>query len=480
MGNNGSVSERDEEQKRAYERAQAVANRRRSFEKDGKEEPEPVEVDGMKKSKSTKELSSMQRDHLYEIAGDEPEMEPMYVEQTYGADMEEGGDGEVKMEDGKDELEGFPDYVFPPEREKRSPSGQKSGQAAKKGKKRVDISDFELLKVIGDGGYGKVTQVRKKDTGEIFALKSMHKKKIVVKGRIQHARAERHILEIIGDFPYIVSLKYAFQSQSKLYLVLEYCNGGDLYYHLCKAQGYFTEDRMMFYAAQLVLALEFLHTYDVVYRDLKLENVLLDSDGNIRLTDFGLSKEGVSEDTDAAKSYVGTVEYLAPEMIRKTGHGKAVDWWALGILMFEMLTGLPPFYAKTVPEMKRKILEERLRFPGYVSQEARDIIAGLLDRNPRTRLGSGRGVEAIKDHPFFASINWDALMRKEIRPPYKPEIRYGEADTTNFDPHYLEKMVADSPAEPVLIDKPVEGVREGNEFVNFSYYNEGGHFAALR
>lgn len=197
--------------------------------------------------------------------------------------------------------------------------------------KKVGLGQFALLKVVGKGSFGKVMQVRKKDTGRIYAMKVLQKANIVRRNQVEHTRTERNVLGKIVH-PFVVGLNYAFQTADKLYFVLDYCAGGELFFHLGR-EGRFSEDRTRFYAAQITEALSFLHGHGIVYRDLKPENVLLDHKGNVRLTDFGLSKEGVHDVSSGAHSFCGTPEYLAPEVLNRTGHGRAVDWWSLGALM---------------------------------------------------------------------------------------------------------------------------------------------------
>lgn len=214
---------------------------------------------------------------------------------------------------------------------------------------KVTVDDFELLKVLGKGSFGKVFMVRLIPTGEIFAMKVLRKSEVVRRRQVEHTMAERRIMSGI-DHPFIVALRYAFQTQDKLYMVTDYCRGGELFFHLKKFKT-FSEDMVRFFAAELVSALEHLHSMDIVYRDMKPENVLLDADGHIHITDFGLSKDEVASEKGAT-TFCGTPEYLAPEMLisRKTreGYGKAVDWWSLGTLIFEMLTGWPPFYDRNI------------------------------------------------------------------------------------------------------------------------------------
>merc|ERR1711904_287604 len=198
----------------------------------------------------------------------------------------------------------------------------------------------------------------------------------------------RNVL-VRATHPFIVNLEYAFQTPKKLYFVLEYCPGGELFFHLSRA-GRFSEGRCRFYASELLLAIQYMHSLNIIYRDLKPENVLLDAQGHAKLTDFGLSKEGI-EDNFSAKSMCGTPEYLAPEIIEKRGHGKAVDWYSLGALMYEMLTGLPPFYTRDREQLFERIRRGELSYPSYVSDVAKSLLQRMLDRDPPKRLGGGPG-----------------------------------------------------------------------------------------
>eukprot|EP01032_Pedospumella_encystans_P031243 gene31243-35266_t len=236
----------------------------------------------------------------------------------------------------------------------------------------------------------------------------------------------------------------AFQTSDKLFLVLDYCPGGELFFHLGKV-GRFPEERACFYAAQITLALEYVHQMDVIYRDLKPENVLLDAVGNVRLTDFGLSKEGVSDHSTGANSFCGTPEYIAPEVLRREGHGRAVDWWSLGALLYEMITGLPPFYSRNRETMFEKIMKAELSFPEGISENAKDLLSHLLVRDPKARLGSGeQDANEVKAHPFFRGIDWASLAAGKIPSPWIPTVA-GSLDTSLFDTEFTSMMPIVSP-----------------------------------
>lgn len=242
----------------------------------------------------------------------------------------------------------------------------------------LTINDFKLIKVIGVGSYGKVMLVRKIDTNEEFALKMLRKEYIAKKNQIEHTKTERRVLETVKH-PFIVRLRYAFQNPKKLYFVLDYFPGGELFFHLQKSKQ-FPEDLVRFYAAQIVLALGELHKHNIIYRDLKPENVLLDNDGYIKLTDFGLSKENII-DTTSAHSFCGTPEYLAPEVLKRLGHGKPVDWWSLGAIIYEMMTGLPPFFSRDREKLFQNIKLGELKYPNYFSPQCKDLLMVKINRN---------------------------------------------------------------------------------------------------
>lgn len=324
---------------------------------------------------------------------------------------------------------------------------------------RVGPNDFELLKVIGRGAFGKVMQVRYKKNKQVYAMKILKKKQIVAKNQITHTKSERKILQAL-QHPFLMKLRFAFQTDSKLYLVLDYYRGGELFFHL-KRRRKFTEWEARIFVAEVALALGHLHSLDIIYRDLKPENILLHQSGHICLTDFGLSKD-LDPVSPEAHTFCGTPEYLAPEIVKKRGHGKAVDWWSLGILCYELCNGQPPFNHQNLQSMFEKIRKEAPRFPASLSRECQDLISRLLIKNPKHRLGSGRGgIEEIKMHPWFKEINWDDLLQKKIDPPYKPAVK-SVMDTSNFSPEFTKETAQDTQVEAVKLAPE-------DDFHNFTY-----------
>lgn len=316
----------------------------------------------------------------------------------------------------------------------------------KEGHPRADPSQFKLLQVLGQGSFGKVFLVKKitgPDSGTLYAMKVLKKATLKVRDRMR-TKMERDILAEVSH-PFIVKLQYAFQTEGKLYLILDFLKGGDLFTRLSK-EVMFTEDDVKFYLAELALALDHLHNLGIIYRDLKPENILLDADGHIRLTDFGLSKEALSD--QKTYSFCGTVEYMAPEVINRKGHTTAADWWSFGVLMFEMLTGALPFQGTNRKETMMQILKAKLGMPQFLSPEAQALLRALFKRNPANRLGSGlEGVEDIKCHPFFATIDWDKLYNREITPPFIPAVSRAD-HTFYFDKEFTTRTPEDSPGVP--------------------------------
>lgn len=326
-----------------------------------------------------------------------------------------------------------------------------TSESVNRDSERVGPDCFELLTVLGKGGYGKVFQVRKvqgSQMGKIFAMKVLKKAKIVRNAKdTAHTRAEREILETVRH-PFIVDLWYAFQTGGKLYLILECLSGGELFMQLEK-EGIFMEDTACFYLSEITLALGHLHSNGIIYRDLKPENIMLNHEGHIKLTDFGLCKESIHDGT-VTHTFCGTIEYMAPEILNRSGHNRAVDWWSLGALMFDMMTGSPPFTGENRKKTIDKILKCKICLPPYLTPDARDLIKKLLKKNAPQRLGSGKGDCAdIQRHPFFRHINWDDLLHKRVEPPYRPSLQSDE-DVSQFDSRFTRQTPVDSPDDSTL------------------------------
>uniref|UniRef100_A0A8C0B578 Ribosomal protein S6 kinase n=4 Tax=Neoaves TaxID=3078114 RepID=A0A8C0B578_9AVES len=336
---------------------------------------------------------------------------------------------------------------------------------------KVGIENFELLKVLGTGAYGKVFLVRKvsgHDAGKLYAMKVLKKATIVQKAKTtEHTRTERQVLEHIRQSPFLVTLHYAFQTDTKLHLILDYINGGELFTHLSHRER-FSESEVQIYIGEIVLALEHLHKLGIIYRDIKLENILLDSDGHVVLTDFGLSKEFLTDENERAYSFCGTIEYMAPDIVRggDTGHDKAVDWWSVGVLMYELLTGASPFTVdgekNSQAEISRRILKSEPPYPQEMSALSKDIIQRLLMKDPKKRLGCGpTDADEIKQHPFFQNMNWDDLAAKKVSAPFKPVIR-DELDVSNFAEEFTEM---DPTYSPAATPQTSERIFQGYSFV---------------
>jgi serine/threonine protein kinase len=317
------------------------------------------------------------------------------------------------------------------------------------------VGSFEKIGLIGKGGFSKVYLVRKKDTGEVFAMKVIKKQTAMrEKKGVEYCETERKVLDAIKH-PFIVGLQFAFQTRQKVYMVLDYANGGELFFHLRRRRPQmFDEATVRFYAAEIVLAFELLHKKGIIYRDLKPENIVFGSDGHVLLTDFGLAKElappgPVGRSVERAHSFCGTAEYMAPEMIMQDGHDAAVDWWSLGCLCYELLSGSPPFVSRQrqVNETMQLILRQPLDIPHWLSKEAISLISGLLERDPARRLGYRDDAAEIKAHPFFRSIDWVKLYNKELEPPIKPVVT-SVIDTSNFDPSVTNQAGGFDDADP--------------------------------
>jgi len=328
------------------------------------------------------------------------------------------------------------------------------------------LQDYELLKVLGRGTFGKVVLCREKKNQKLYAMKILRKEVIVSRGEVEHTMAEKRVLESSAH-PFIISLRRSFTTEDRLCLVMEYVNGGELFVHLGREHK-FTEERTRFYGAEIASALGYLHKNGIVYRDLKLENLLLDSDGHIKVADMGLVKEGVQGD-DTTRTFCGTPEYLAPELLHEADYGTAVDWWALGCVMYEMMTGRLPFYSRDQSKLFTAIMNDKLSLPGSISSPAKALLSGLLSKDPAKRLGAGTGdVQEIKEHQFFQAIDWRALEEKRLTPPFKPAVN-GLLDTKYFDSEFTGQSVALTPPSDQGL---ITSITEEEEFDRFSYQPE--------
>ncbi|CAH0753270.1 unnamed protein product [Bemisia tabaci] len=335
------------------------------------------------------------------------------------------------------------------------------------------LDDFELIRVIGRGSYAKVLMVELKKTEQIYAMKVIHKALVTDDEDIDWVQTEKHVFETASNHPFLVGMHSCFQTPSRLFFVIEFVRGGDLMFHM-QRQGRLPEDHARFYAAEISLALNYLHSKGIIYRDLKLDNVLLDHEGHIKLTDYGMCKEGIGPG-DTTSTFCGTPNYIAPEILRGEDYSFSVDWWALGILLYEMMVGRSPFDvsgAADNPEQNTEdylfqvILEQNIRIPRSLSVKARSALRGFLQKNPAERLGClPDGFKDIESHAFFRNIDWIMLYDKQIPTPYQPELD-SELDLSNFDPFFTLEPVQLTPDDPRVIEKIDQTEFEGFEYVN--------------
>uniref|UniRef100_A0A8C5MUI2 Protein kinase C n=1 Tax=Leptobrachium leishanense TaxID=445787 RepID=A0A8C5MUI2_9ANUR len=328
---------------------------------------------------------------------------------------------------------------------------------------KFGFEDFEFVRVLGKGSFGKVMLARSKELDSLYAVKVLKKDVILQDDDVECTMTEKRILSLACNHPFLTQLFCCFQTQDRLFFVMEFVNGGDLMFHIQKSRR-FEESRACFYSAEITSALMFLHDNGVIYRDLKLDNVLLDHEGHCKLADFGMCKEGIREGCTTS-TFCGTPDYIAPEILQEMQYGPLVDWWAMGILLFEMLSGHAPFEAENEDDLFEAILKEEVSYPAWLSQDAVGILQAFLKKNPTKRLGSlaQGGERAILGKPFFKDINWDKLNRKEIEPPFRPRIKSRE-DVSNFDPEFIKEDAVLTPIDERLIP-----MINQDEFRHFSY-----------
>ena len=344
--------------------------------------------------------------------------------------------------------------------------------------RKMTSEDFEQLRCLGKGTYGTVLLVKQRTTGRLFAQKQFKKASLVVhKKLVEQTKTERQILESVNRHPFVVKLFYAFQDCEKLYLILEYGQGGELFTHL-NTEKMFSESVAAFYMGEMLLAISHLHqNLGVVYRDLKPENCLLDAEGHLLLTDFGLSKVAVDQ-YDSCNSMLGTVEYMAPEVIQGKKYGRPVDWWSFGALGFDLMTGNPPFRGGNHKKIQDNIVNQKLVLPYFLGPDAKDLLIRLLRKDPKKRLGAimPKDLQTMKNHRFFRKIDWKKLAAREIEPPIQPMITDPEL-AENFAAEFTELSLSPvtSPMGP-LQNANKDDVFGGFSFVASSSLLNGNHF----
>ncbi|KAF0036878.1 hypothetical protein F2P81_009752 [Scophthalmus maximus] len=365
------------------------------------------------------------------------------------------------------------------------------------------MNDFDYLKLLGKGTFGKVILVREKASGTYYAMKILKKEVIIAKVLEKNKKDSSAVLlfdknsfcsslrenfnpqkipQLYGNSGVTLqsrenanmqlSLKYSFQTKDRLCFVMEYVNGGELFFHLSRER-VFSEDRTRFYGAEIVSALDYLHSAKIVYRDLKLENLMLDKDGHIKITDFGLCKEGIT-DTATMKTFCGTPEYLAPEVLEDNDYGRAVDWWGLGVVTYEMMCGRLPFYNQDHEKLFELILMEEIKFPRTLSADAKSLLSGLLIKDPNKRLGGGPDdAKEIMRHSFFGTVDWQDVYDKKLVPPFQPQVS-SETDTRYFDEEFTAQTITITPPEKYDEDGMDAADNERRpHFPQFSYSASG-------
>jgi serine/threonine protein kinase len=329
----------------------------------------------------------------------------------------------------------------------------------------VGINNFNFIATIGRGTYGVVQLVRHTGNGQLYAMKVMSKQMLADYAQIDQTLRERRVL-LQTVHPFLVGAHYAFQTDTKVFLVLDYVPGGELFARL-RQEIRFSEARTQLYAAEILLGLGHLHSLGFVYRDLKPENILVDEDGHIKLTDFGLVKGNLCNEKATTSTFCGTPGYIAPEVLLRKPYTRSVDWWSFGILVYEMLVGLPPFWNSNSEIMLRSVLSDQVRFPAGISGEARDLIQKLLVRDGHTRLGAGQeDFEEIKQHRFFAGLCWSAVIAKQMETEWRPDLK-NPTDTSHFDPEFVQGIPAGAAEEAVVVSPQTQ-----RAFLGFSYVNE--------
>ncbi|XP_050437233.1 putative protein kinase C delta type homolog isoform X4 [Adelges cooleyi] len=332
--------------------------------------------------------------------------------------------------------------------------------------RKYTVDDFNFLKVLGKGSFGKVLLAELKGTDYYYAVKCLKKDVVLEDDDVECTLIERKVLALGTNHPYLCHLFCTFQTESHLFFVMEYLNGGDLMFHI-QQSGRFDEGRARFYASEIVSGLKFLHKKGIVYRDLKLDNILLDFNGHVRIADFGMCKLQIYLDK-TADTFCGTPDYMAPEIIKGLKYNQSVDWWSFGILLYEMLVGKSPFSGCDEDALFWSICNEQPQYPRYLSTTAKSVLVALLDKDASKRLGSlesNHSAEDVIRHPFFSSLDWNKLERRELEPPYMPKV-YHPLDTHYFDKHFTKEKPRLTP-----VDKTILESMDQSQFDGFTYTN---------
>mmetsp|Transcript_25292 Transcript_25292/g.66127 ORF Transcript_25292/g.66127 Transcript_25292/m.66127 type:complete len:345 (-) Transcript_25292:1392-2426(-) len=330
--------------------------------------------------------------------------------------------------------------------------------------KRFTPDDFNYTKVLGKGSFGKVMLAELKGSSDVFAIKVLKKDVIQEDDDVECTMTEKRVLALACEHPFLTALHSCFQTKDRLFFVMEFVTGGDLMYHIQRKRK-FDEELSRFYSAEIICGLLFLHKRGVIYRDLKLDNVMIDGDGHVKIADFGMCKEGITGG-QLTNTFCGTPDYIAPEILKEQMYGASVDWWALGVLMYEMLAGQPPFEADGEDDLFEAILHDDVLFPVWLTKVSVRILRGLMCKRISERIGCGpNGERDIKQHPFFAPINWEMLESREIPPPFKPTIK-GKNDTDNFDSDFTREAPRVTPADKRALAKINQ-----EDFADFTFTN---------
>lgn len=350
--------------------------------------------------------------------------------------------------------------------QQQPPASQQQQQVAPRNppssKRKIGLNDFNFLAVLGKGNFGKVMLAEEKKSGYLYAIKVLKKEFIIENDEVESTKSEKRVFLAAARerHPFLLGLHSCFQTETRVYFVMEYVSGGDLMLHIQREQ--FTPRRAKFYAAEVLLALEYFHKQGIIYRDLKLDNILLTLDGHVKVADYGLCKEDMWFG-NTTSTFCGTPEFMAPEILLEQRYGRAVDWWAFGILIYEMLLGQAPFRGDDEDEIFDAILEDEPLYPIHMPPDSVSILHKLLTRDPARRLGSGQtDAEEIKAHPFFRDVNWDDMFHKRVPPPFLPTLK-NPSDTSWFDTEFTSEKPTLTPVHSVL------SAQDQAEFKSFSW-----------